>query len=428
MVSTQEKTLVKPEVYETKRILLTSPILHIGSEVSKLSPFEYVQTDSRVYRPNQEALVKALYHKGKLQEYIRRIENREEITSLLKEAFGDNWQNEKLEGQAIFPNTGISRNWTEEKISDLRPMIRNGFGQIYIPGSSIKGAIRTAIAYHLLTHANQYKIPSSYRVSEIEKKLRKKIKTGEIARKDRQMFLDDKLFINFLFTEFEIADRENIIFGPNTDFMRAIKVTDSQPLLEETKTIKEGKKATFNLPVVAEVMVSSKLADGKAKYRASLYAEMVRNVRTNFTISLDQKMLDRFHHIQGLKIPFKNIDEILKICREFAQHQWDYEHDYWEEIKDSHFQVKKLYFEAIRKFYEPIESPYGLRLGWASGMRGTTINLCLNDEIVEEVRDNCGIMAPGFEAPKSRRTVINNEGDIKFALGWVKFNTLKSIV
>lgn len=428
MVSTPEKTLVKPEVYETKRILLTSPILHIGSEVSKLSPFEYVQTDSRVYRPNQEALVKALYHKGKLQEYIRRIEDREEITSLLKEAFGDNWQNEKLDGQAIFPNTGISRKWTEEKISDLRPMIRNGFGRIYIPGSSIKGAIRTAIAYHLLTHANQYKIPSSYRVSEIEKKLREKIKTGEIARKNRQMFLDDQLFMNFLFTEFEIADRENIRFGPNTDFMRAIKVTDSQPLLEETKTIKEGKKATFNLPVVAEVMVSSKLADGKAKYRASLYAEMVRNVRTNFTISLDQKMLDRFHHIQGLKIPFKNIDEILKICREFAQHQWDYEHDYWEEIKDSHYQVKNLYFEAIRKFYEPIESPYGLRLGWASGMRGTTINLCLNDEIVEEVRDNCGIMAPGFEAPKSRRTVINNEGDIKFALGWVKFNTLKSIV
>lgn len=424
MVSTSKNALVKPEVYETKRIQLTSPILHIGSEVSKLSPFEYVVSDNqnRVYLPNQQALAKALYHRGKLQEYIRRIENREEITSLLKEAFGDNWQNEKLDGQPIFPNTGISRKWTEEKITDLRPMIRNGFGQLYIPGSSIKGAIRTAIAYHLLTHPNQYNLPSSYRVSEIEKKLREKIKTGEIAQKHRQMFLDDKLFMDSLFTEFEIGDREDIKFGPNTDFMRAVKVTDSQPLLEENKTSKEGKKVIFNLPIVTEVMVSSKLADGKAKYRASIYAEMVRNVRTSFTISLDQKMLEDFHHVQGLQIPFHSIDELLKICREFAQHQWDAEHDYWQDIKDSYYQGKNLYFEAIRKFYEPVESPYSLRLGWATGMRGTTINLCLNDEVVEQIRDNCGIMAPGFEAPKSRRTVVDPKGEIKFVPAWVKFS------
>ncbi len=428
MISTSEDALVKPEIYETKRIHLTSPILHIGSEVSKLSPFEYVQTDSQVYLPNQEALAKALYQRGKLQEYIHRLENRQEITPLLKEAFGDNWQNEKLNGAAIFPKTKISHKWTAEKITDLRPMIRNGFGQLYIPGSSIKGAIRTAIAYHLLTHPNQYNLPSSVRVSEIEKKLREKIKTGEIARKAKQIALDDQLFMDSLFTEFEIADRDNLKFGPNTDFMRAIKVTDSQLLLEKTKTIKEGKKITVNSPIVAEVMVSSKLADHKAKYRASIYAEMVRNVSTTFTISLDQKMLDSFHHIQGLKIPFQNIDELLRICQEFAQHQWDAEHDYWQDIKDNHYQEKNLYFEAIREFYETIKSPYSLRLGWASGMRGTTVNLCLSDEVVEQIRDNCGIMAPGFEAPKSRRTVINNKGDVKFPLGWVKFNMLKGVV
>jgi len=428
MVYSADNALIKPELYESQRIQLTSPILHIGSEVSKLSPFEYVPTNNRVYLPNKDALAKALYQRGKLPEYIRRIENREEIETLLINAFGDDWQNEKLDGERLFPETGISRKWTEETITDLRPMIRNGFGQLYIPGSSIKGAIRTAIAYHLLTHANQYNIPSSCRVSEIEKKLREKIKTGEIARKNQQMFLDDKLFMDSLFTEFEIADRENIRYGPNTDFMRAVKVTDSQPLSEETKTTKEGKKVIFNLPLVAEVMVSSKLSDTRAKYRASIYAEMVRNVRTIFTISLDREMLSDFDHIQGLKIPFKNIDDILKICQEFAQEQWDAEHDYWQYIKDNNSQERKLYFEAIRRFYEPINCPYSLRLGWASGMGGTTVNLCLNDEIVEQIRDNCGIMAPGFEAPKSRRTVINNKGEIKFVPAWVKLSSLKNSV
>ncbi len=152
-----ETALYKPEVYEIKRIQLTSPILHIGSAVSKLSPFEYVQTGKRVYLPNQEALAKTLYQRGWLQDYIRKIENREDITSLLEDAFGNSWQTAKdLNGERIFPQQTSSLKWTTQKITDLRSMIRNGMGQLYIPGSSIKGAIRTAIAYHLLKHKERY--------------------------------------------------------------------------------------------------------------------------------------------------------------------------------------------------------------------------------------------------------------------------------
>lgn len=97
MVSPAEKSLCKPEVYESKHIQLTSPILHIGSE-SQLSPFEYVQTSSLVYLPNQEALAKALHQRRRLQEYIRRIENREEITTLLADTFGERWQTQTLDG------------------------------------------------------------------------------------------------------------------------------------------------------------------------------------------------------------------------------------------------------------------------------------------------------------------------------------------
>ncbi|MBA3924045.1 MAG: type III-A CRISPR-associated RAMP protein Csm5, partial [Nostocaceae cyanobacterium] len=63
-------------------------------------------------------------------------------------------------------------------------------------------------------------------------------------------------------------------------------------------------------------------------------------------------------------------------------------------------------------------------LGWGSGMTGTTIGLCLDDEVRAEIRDTCGLKAPGFEAPKSRRTVMNPNGEIKFVPGWVKFKSL----
>lgn len=430
MVSTPENALVKPEVYETKRIQLKSPILHIGSEVSKLSPFEYVQTSNQVYLPNSDLLAKALYQREKLQEYIRRIENREEITSLLKEAFGENWQNnEQLE--AIFPKTGISRKWTEEKISDLRPMIRNGFGQRYIPGSSIKGAIRTAIAYYLLKHSERYQVPQNKRVSAIELKLRETM--GEVRKNSK--FADDHILMNELFSNYSLSYQEKAIRcnsqTPNTDFMRAVSVTDTQPLLEEKTLNKKGQTVVYNFPVATEVIVSSYFEGGKAKYKSPIYTEMVRTVKTEFTLSIDFEMLSWFQHCQGMQIPFKNIDGILKICQEFAQEQWDYEHDYWEEIKDNqnakdnNRQPINLDYSKIRELYELEKCPFSLRVGWGTGMIGTTVNLCFDDELRAEIRDNCSPnKAPGFEAPKSRRVVAGVDREIKFAPGWVKFKVL----
>ncbi|MFB8797131.1 MAG: type III-A CRISPR-associated RAMP protein Csm5 [Microcoleus sp.] len=424
MTAASHLAIKKPEASESKLIQLTSPILHIGSEVSRLNPFEYVQTSKRVYLPDREALAKALNQKGKLQEYIRRIEDREEITSLLQYAFGDDWQTEKFDNELIFPEIAVSHKWTENPVTDLRPMIRNGMGQLYIPGSSIKGAIRTAIAYHLLKHENKYQLPESASLSVIEIKLREKLGRGELANKQKQKKLDDELFMDSLFTDFALSYQGKSVkskTGPNTDFMRAIKVTDSQPLLVFKKVTKQGKNVFFNLPIVAEVIVSSRFPDYKAKYRASIYAEMVRNVQTKFTLTLDTEMLQWFTHNEGMQIPFKNLDELLKICQEFAQEQWDAEHDYWEDIENNRSQDKDLNFSYIRELYEPTGCPYNLRVGWASGMLGTTVSLCLDDKLVAEIRDTCGIKAPGFEAPKSRRTVVAADGNIKYVPGWVKF-------
>lgn len=426
MTFSPESALKKPDFYQSKKIQLTSPILHIGSSVSRLNPFEYVQTDRKVYLPNQEALAKGLLAQGGrfLNDYIQAIEERQDITGLLKQAFGAEWWKATDTNDClIFPKEAISQKLTTETITDLRPMIRNGMGQLFIPGSSIKGAIRTAIAYHLLKHAERFQVPVSKRVSEIEKTLRQKL--GQLNQYQHK-FLDDELFMDSLFSEFRLTHQERNFpgKGPNADFLRALKVTDSEPALERKIRTKKGQEIPVNIPVVAEVIVSSRFSDYLAKYKASIYAEMVRNVQTEFTITLDTEMLSWFKHKQGMNLPFSNLDELLQICQEFAQEQWDYEHDYWQEIKNNpKASGKNLDFNNIREFYEPEKCPYGLRLGWGSGMNGTTIGLCLDDELREEIRDTCGIKAPGFEAPKSRRTVMNFNGEIKFVPGWVKFKS-----
>jgi CRISPR-associated protein Csm5 len=420
--------LKKPEVYESKRIRLTSPILHIGSAVSRLNPFEYVQTAKKVYLPNQESLAKAFKKQGGrfLDDYIQAINDREDISHLLKQAFGEQWWNATDgDGELIFPKYAISQKLTDERITDLRPMIRNGMGKLFIPGSSIKGAIRTAIAYHLLKHSDRYQVPASKRISEIEKKLRSRL--GELNNKYIQKFVDDDLFMESLFSDFTLTYQDKIFTGQsqNTDFLRALKVSDCEALNETKTTNKKGQSIPINLPVVAEVIVSSRFPDYFAKYRASIYVEMVRNVQTELTLSLDTEMLNWFKHKQKMKIPFTNLDELLKICQEFTQDQWDYEHDYWQDIKNNpRASGRNLDFHYIREFYEPEECSFNIRLGWGSGMTGTTVDLLFEDELRSEIRDRCGIGAPKFEAPKSRRTVVNPNGEIRFVPGWVKFKVL----
>jgi len=418
----------KPKVYESKHICLSSPILHIGSEVSQLNPFEFIVTRDRVYIPNNDLLAKELLKRARLQDYLKAIEKRESIGNLLKQVFGDTWWQVKSEDRLIFPKNKTSQKWTDKPIANLRPMIRNGFGVLYIPGSSIKGAMRTAIAYHLLKYQDKYNVPQQQRVSEIEKKLRLRLDNGELQRKPK--FTSQSLFMDSLFTNFNLVYQGQLVSAkensPNTDFMRAIHIADSNPLNTYTLKNSQGKNIAYNNSIVAEVIVSSHTEDWKAKYKSSLFVEMAHRVMTDFTITLDIEMLNWFQHRQGMRIPFKNIDELLNICKEFAQDQWNFEaKNYWEQIGNNQEQKNPLNFDTLwDKYYAKPECPYHLRLGWGSGMNGTTMGLLLNDDLRAEIRDTCGIKAPGFEAPKSRRTIRDTNGEIAFVPGWVKLQEM----
>lgn len=413
--------------YEVKTIQLSSPMLHIGGEVQQLNPYEYVQTSSRVYLPHQEALSKALYQQGRkfIDEYVEAIENKQSVDGLLKRALGEDWNEAKSpEGIPIFPC--VRSKWTMEegqRVTDLRPMIRNGMGELYIPGSSIKGAIKTAIAYYLLRHANKYQVPKVNRVSAIEQKLRDKLDRNQITKRNKT-YLDDDLFIDNLFSNYSLRYQDKNIptkTKQNTDFMRAIAISDSQSLIRKKVTIKKsGKQDRRNLAAIAETIVSSHFADDRAKYKASIFAEVVYEVRTEFTLKIDRNMLSWFKHNEGMQLPFDSISELLDICQEFAQEQRDGEYDYWVNIRNKNHQGKNLDFDLIRQFYEKEQSPYNLRLGWGSGMNGTTIDWLLSEDLRSQIRDMCGIKAPGFQAPKSRRTIVNSRQEIRYVPGWVK--------
>ncbi|HAX80746.1 MAG TPA: type III-A CRISPR-associated RAMP protein Csm5 [Cyanobacteria bacterium UBA11372] len=445
--------------YNCKLVRLTSPLIHIGiGAVGALNIFEYVQENTEIFIPNQTALAEALHklkplrtnvkskksNRGYLEEYeklsqdyIRVMQSQdnfrqknqkindilEKIKQLYDKALGAEW----LDNEKIFPATGISDKWVNQLITkDIAPMIRNGFGEIYIPGSSIKGAIRTAIAYYLLKHQ------APTRVSEIEQQIRK-LRAKQLS--DKKTFLDDEEMLkiaddknismnSYLFSNFKLSF-ENSRFGepntPNTDFMRAIKVSDSTPLVTDFDD-------EANLHVVAEVISSSfKENQNKriAEFRASNYIEMIWNVQTEFTICIDMEVLDRFQHEQSMQLPsqLKTVEGIVEICHEFAHAQWQYEQKYWNSITDNQ---PRLDFSSIRNFYSS-PSNYNLRLGWGTGMIGTTVGLHFQQQTRSVIRNACCPKATSsLESPKSRRTAVIPDADnpIKKPLGWVNLTPL----
>jgi CRISPR-associated protein Csm5 len=447
----------KKKNYVYQRIQLKSPLIHIGvGAAGSLNLFEYVQDNKSIYFPNQTALAEALKNPKTSQEskalerftkkqdlrseflkqyeelseqYINIIEcnprNKDEeirrivnkISRLYAEALGEDW----LDNKTIFPKTHISARWVNHLLtSDIAPMIRNGFGKFYIPGSSIKGAIRTAIAYCLL------KYQASTKLSAIEQELRRL--TNQKISENKKKFLDDNLFLeqkvslnSYLFSNFNFRyqDRpfgKGKINTPNTDLMRAIKISDSEPIYVDYKQ-------KMNLPIVAEVLTSSFYENGTnwiiKQHKFSNYLEMIWNLQTESYIFVDTAMLDWFHREQGVEIPerLRTVEGILDICQEFAQAQWEHEQRYWNSITDS----ANLNFNSVHHFYANPCS-YNLRLGWGSRMTGTTVGLLFKEATRAKLRDACGKPTNSTESPKSRRTaIIPNQGSsIQKPLGWVK--------
>jgi len=104
MLSSASAALTKPQTVDSCTIQLTSPMLHIGSEVQQLSPFEYVPTSKFVYQPNAEVLARSLYQQGCLPDYLNTIKERQSILPILEQAFGEDWSRaQDANGQPLFP-------------------------------------------------------------------------------------------------------------------------------------------------------------------------------------------------------------------------------------------------------------------------------------------------------------------------------------
>ncbi len=365
------------------------------------------------------------------------MQNKSYLNEYVQE-FSDPWKFKKEGISDFLRRRGLLNENTVKQISsgitcvgDGNSFICDGRGKYFVPGTSIKGAIRTSFLYHFLKelkNSNNENFRNGV-VSKIEHKLKEysKVKSAYInakrqnnrreARiKSREMDNIEKSFdkdivenefLNFL----NDMVKEGIVkVGPNTDLMRTVKVSDSK--IDEVR--RENIKIICFRNNGSFYFGKTKRRDGTERQISLNYECLHEDTEFTTGILLDFELLSKFYPDDKMKI--NDISSLINIIKEFGERQWTEERNFFQKVQG---------MQKITEFYNQNISHPVLRVGWGTGMLVTTIDLLLDPPLRQRIRNEVmGHNRPGLPAPHSKRIVMRNNL-ATFPLGWVKIETLK---
>ncbi|MDI6860371.1 MAG: type III-A CRISPR-associated RAMP protein Csm5, partial [Methanocellales archaeon] len=270
----------------------------------------------------------------------------------------------------------------------------------YIPGSSIKGAIRTAILWWVLRND-----PSTF--DRAKKHLDNLVRDRRAKRK----FADKNI--------------EDDVFGkePTHDLLKALQVSDTNAVPAEKLEVREVRTLT----------TSQRGHDWK---RFTTFLELLQLGTTlELDLHIDEFTLKddiaRVLHIDGKQDLLRSIP---KICNEFAKSFIEYETRFYgkynvpRELDD----VATFYNELRHDIDGLRDNSFLLHFAWGSGWHGMTVGLALDRQTLEKVRGKFRLgksyrdrssgqwrLIPEF--PKTRKIVLQN-GRPMYPLGWIKLS------
>ena len=376
------------DIFEKKRMKLTvkSPI-HIGSVDQRITSFEYIRHGQYVYQVSDEKLSIFLQKRNLINFYISAVQKDGHRFRLL------DFFNRK--GIAIKEDdlSALSKAETRligdaSRIQDYRPFITDGFGKPYIPGTSIKGVIRTAILYNALLN---YRIndPNGFQNDIIERI--KKTAPRDFRRKGTFIWLQEKWLENF-----KLSDKRN---SPNTDWLRMLHTSDGYPVnLKETNLLP--------VSILKREALGWKYKTETSGQNTTIWIECIpADTIIEFEVVWDNELLKRFKEEDNKVTLPKNINEILSCIGKWS-----------EDVRS--FEIGFSRGHSLENWYKTNKANF--RIGFGSGMVSTTIAMLLPEDIRKMVRNLSGKNKGDEIAPKSRRVWVN-EGRI-IPLAWAVMN------
>jgi len=361
------------------RLETISPV-HVGSGEVYEPDLDYTLSNGSITIINRALLFQNMEELApdKIDRFAQAIENRK----LFKELSSHEIVRKSLRYENPFDSKG---NFPK----NIRQQIRDAAGRPLIPGSSLKGAMRTAIVLALLRMAGGKRLHQEA-VTAILKK------GGKIKSE-----LADNALMNGLLGD-----------DPKNNLMRALTVTDIAfgansivPLVAKTTRLTHGGKKFADKPFCMGI---ESLASGSISYgRLSIDRHLMENDEREgcFGFRSSMSLRNLMHALRSRTSSL--IDDELEFLN-------DKSGDNLEHLRSS--------YESLLRLHDSLgENEVIMNLGWGIGWRGMTGSVLSQDDLnLNNLRAklNLAVKYSEFPFPKSRRIALTSKG--VELLGWVR--------
>lgn len=338
-------------IYDVTISLLTP--LHIGNGRELLHEYDYAIHDKKTWRINEAALLDAQdVDDPRLAEQLARTKP---VQLLNKPA-------DYKPGSAYFRYVlgGTPRSAAEGAV--LREQIKNSYDKPYLPGTSLKGALRTALAWYAWE----------------ARKLRPEIR--QVGRNPK----------------FAAQEYERALLGknPNHDLLRALQVSDSAELEPD-----------------ALMIVNARVLNRGGGTGSPIELEALRpDTKLSLTIKLDRALFSDWARRGGLELAGgKSLSNLAQVVQAHSAQRIQHETKWFSEIRGA---------QRLAQFYQQLsqarlgKSMCLLQLGWGTGWDSKTFGSRLQadqafmERLVRDYRMARGQRRDGDPFPKSRRMVV----------------------
>jgi len=365
---------------------LLSP-LHIGSGTELLLSYDLVPHAGRTYRVDEETLLEHALVTAEAAgtKEINRLLSGQPAAELLAESdFDDSAGRRGIPMPRLFRYVMPGIPFTTTAGAKVLEQIKDAHDRLYLPGSSLKGALRTVLARGIYT--SQKRQPDLTRLG--------RSRSWTAMPLERELFGDD----------------------PNRDWLRALRVEDSRPLETEgrleLRTVQVYPTETRDSPGLN--------IDVEAVARGTVFQTALTIDEYGFQAEAARRL-----GWQG-KRPW--LDRLPKLAREYARQRLLIEGEYFE-ARGGLAGTRRFYDHLINEVWSKLSAnELLLQVGWGAGWESKTLGSGLlrqDDAAFERLLSEYRMTKEqnrqvGDPFPKSRHLALDQNGRPAEPLGWLR--------
>jgi CRISPR-associated protein Csm5 len=379
--------------------LSTLTPFHIGGREGALNPLEFVVFEGRCYVISETKLARALQECDQIDTFYTWFTGRD------RPALREFLHERDLLNARFLEHIAAYTSPCSIRISqDLRTFVRDAFNRPFLPGTSIKGAIRTAFLYKLLKE-----LPPERRKTLLEDFVVARLQEyRQDPRGQRRLRWFQERFKQWFAQRFEADIFQKFIlregqrrYDPHTDLLRCLRLTDSTPVEPQSARVEEIK------------VFSARSSESPKRW--SLYAECIPAGQTfECEVTLDEMLLGTFADMNPQ--PWLGVD--FTALRDWLHNPLEV----WAEMGHDLCEREGLFFlrelRLTGALPERDSRPF-VRLGWGAGLQGASVDMLLPPPLIQELRNTLFAERSQSPAPKSRRLVVQSR-DHAISLGWLQ--------